>query len=95
MCQRDHQRASHYTTLRNYDISSKRHLGFKFQNNTLDSILPRVRCSEGSFWKDKIQHGGDGGGFDVFCLAQLTLELETVYQDLKHFVCFDFLYRDR
>ena len=39
--------------------------------------------------------GGDGGGFDVFYLAQLTLELETVYQDLKHFVCFDFLHRDR
>ena len=40
VCQRDHERASHYTTLRNYDISSKRHLGFKFQINTLDSMFP-------------------------------------------------------
>ena len=33
------------------------------------------------FGRTKIQHGGNGGGFDVFSLAQLTLELETVYQD--------------
>ena len=35
------------------------------------------------FGKAKIKHGGDDGGFNVFCLAQLTLELETVYQDLR------------
>ena len=35
------------------------------------------------FGKAKIKHGGDDGGFNVLCLAQLTLELETVYQDLR------------
>ena len=42
LCQRDQERGIHYTTLRNYDISSKHHLGFNVFSSRKDCVFKTV-----------------------------------------------------
>ena len=39
VCQRDQERDIHYTTINEYDITLRRHLEFKIQISTLDSMF--------------------------------------------------------
>ena len=40
VCQRDQERDIHYMTINKYDISWRRHLEYKIQISTLDSMFP-------------------------------------------------------